>query len=395
MGLCCRWLFAVWCLQVCSSGAAQVSAFSTAYINVSFVSPETNQTTWWREEMGLYGIESPTYTVTGTVYLADPIHACANDTRFERPVSSAPWIALVERGNGCIFTSKINAAARSGASAAVIFNDYGSDNRVMRMSHPGTSIVAVMIGNAHGTKLVKLLQCDVSISMTIEVGLQRGLWMSHYSILFISISFFMITTATVCYFIFYFAQRLNNIRRQNHKQKQMKAKAKKAVGQLKVHTLKQGDKETGPDADSCAVCIESYKPGDVLSVLTCNHFFHKACVEPWLMEHRTCPMCKCDILKALGVETDVEEQHMSTVTSDLHSFPSSTEYFHTHSDSVSSIHPNSEAHTHSDAAFSGYESLHATEQLGPADHTHEGLEAVCLEVPPHYDNPAFESETRS
>ncbi len=37
-------------------------------------------------------------------------------------------------------------------------------------------------------------------------------------------------------------------------------------------------------------------------VCVCSHFFHKSCIEPWLLEHRTCPMCKCDILKALGVE---------------------------------------------------------------------------------------------
>jgi len=29
--------------------------------------------------------------------------------------------------------------------------------------------------------------------------------------------------------------------------------------------------ETGPDADTCAVCIDLYKPGDVLSVLTCKY----------------------------------------------------------------------------------------------------------------------------
>lgn len=34
----------------------------------------------------------------------------------------------------------------------------------------------------------------------------------------------------------------------------------------------------------------------------CSHFFHRSCIEPWLLEHRTCPMCKCDILKTLGVE---------------------------------------------------------------------------------------------
>ncbi|KAF7689051.1 E3 ubiquitin-protein ligase RNF128 precursor [Silurus meridionalis] len=333
MGLCCRWLLAVWCVQVCSSGAAQVSGFSTAYINVSFVSPDYNRTIWRREEMGLYGIESPTYPVTGPVYLADPIHACANDTKFDRPAGSAPWIALVQRGNGCTFTYKINAVARNGASAAVIFNDYGTDNLVIQMSHPGTSIVALMIGNTRGMNLVKLLQNGVSISMTIEVGLQRGLWMSHYSVLFISISFFIITTATVCYFIFYFAQRLNNIRQRNQKQKQMKAKAKKAIGQLKIRTLQQGD------------------------------------------------------------QTDVEEQHMSTVASDLHSFPSSTEFLHTHTNS--NTHLNSESYTHSDAASSGHESVHAVEQLGPAEHTHYGFEAVCVEMQPHYDNPAFENETRS
>ena len=32
-----------------------------------------------------------------------------------------------------------------------------------------------------------------------------------------------------------------------------------------------------------------------------SHLFHKSCIEPWLLEHRTCPMCKCDILKTLGV----------------------------------------------------------------------------------------------
>ncbi|KAF5891047.1 E3 ubiquitin-protein ligase, partial [Clarias magur] len=124
----CRWCLLVCCVQVCCSGAAGVSAFNTAYINVSFIPPDSNRTLWRREEMGLYGIESPTYTVSGAVYLSDPVHACANDTQFERPASSAPWIALVQRGGGCTFTHKINAAARAGASAAVIYND-GSDNR--------------------------------------------------------------------------------------------------------------------------------------------------------------------------------------------------------------------------------------------------------------------------
>uniref|UniRef100_A0A182NQ10 PA domain-containing protein n=1 Tax=Anopheles dirus TaxID=7168 RepID=A0A182NQ10_9DIPT len=31
-----------------------------------------------------------------------------------------------------------------------------------------------------------------------------------------------------------------------------------------------------------------------------RHEFHKVCIDPWLLEHRTCPMCKMDILKHYG-----------------------------------------------------------------------------------------------
>ncbi|KAF7666608.1 hypothetical protein LDENG_00099380 [Lucifuga dentata] len=69
----------------------------------------------------------------------------------------------------------------------------------------------------------------------------------------------------------------------------MKSEAEKAMNQLKVCTLKRGDEETGSDSYTCAVCIESYKAGEVVTVLTCDHIFHKACIEPWLLERRTCP----------------------------------------------------------------------------------------------------------
>lgn len=36
-------------------------------------------------------------------------------------------------------------------------------------------------------------------------------------------------------------------------------------------------------------------------VFHCRHLFHKSCVDPWLLDHRTCPMCKMNILKALGI----------------------------------------------------------------------------------------------
>lgn len=31
-----------------------------------------------------------------------------------------------------------------------------------------------------------------------------------------------------------------------------------------------------------------------------RHIFHRTCIDPWLLDHRTCPMCKLDVIKALG-----------------------------------------------------------------------------------------------
>lgn len=86
----------------------------------------------------------------------------------------------------------------------------------------GTSIVAVMIGNFRGMELVQLLEKSVSVSIAIELGKQHGPWMSQYSVFFVSISFFVVTAATVGYFIFYSARRLTSLRQQNRKQVQHK-----------------------------------------------------------------------------------------------------------------------------------------------------------------------------
>ncbi|KAM9539755.1 E3 ubiquitin-protein ligase RNF128-like isoform 2-T2 [Salvelinus alpinus] len=385
------WLFVASSLQVTSLHLAEATYICTAYLNVSFIDSVNNETVWRQEESGLYGQQSPKVTVMGDVYLPDPIYSCESNTFYDVPSGSKGWIALIQRGQLCSFSEKINVAASKGAIAAVIFNDLGTDNRVIQMSHPGTEgMVAIMIGHRRGMEIVELIRQGIPVSMTIEVGKQHGPWMSHYSVFFVSISFFVVTAATVGYFIFYSARRLNSVRLQNRKQKRLKAEAKKAIGQLQVRTVKRGDEETGPDADTCAVCIDAYKSGDVLTILTCNHFFHKTCIEPWLLEHRTCPMCKCDILKALGVEQPEEEHpsHQVTMPPDMRSYPSVPV-------------PDD---TRSETASSGYASVQGTEKYSsPADETHtfETLEhypdpgSVQVAIQPHYDNLAFEGDSQN
>ncbi|XP_036596309.1 E3 ubiquitin-protein ligase RNF128 [Trichosurus vulpecula] len=240
----------------------------------------------------------------------------------------------------------------------------------IRVSEEGAGdIVSIMIGNLKGTKILQSIQRGIQVTMVIEVGKKHGPWMNHYSIFFVSVSFFIVTAATVGYFIFYSARRLRNARAQNRKQRQLKADAKRAIGKLQLRALKHGDKETGPDGDSCAVCIEIFRPNDIVRILTCNHLFHKTCIDPWLLEHRTCPMCKCDILKALGVEADVEAGTVSFQTAG--SNPNIN-------GSPESYSPREED-SHSETASSGYASVQGADE--PPLEERAQSQSKCFMVP--------------
>jgi len=46
------------------------------------------------------------------------------------------------------------------------------------------------------------------------------------------------------------------------------------------------------DDDLCAVCLEKYAKGEILSKLVCNHKFHKDCTKKWLISKNVCPICR-------------------------------------------------------------------------------------------------------
>ncbi|XP_009329282.1 PREDICTED: E3 ubiquitin-protein ligase RNF128 [Pygoscelis adeliae] len=359
-----------------------------ASVSLFYFNSTSNRSVSERCECGLYGLNSPLLSAWGLVGIPKSANLQACDANTQFTVTSPPWIALIERGN-CSFAEKIKVAARRGARAAVIYNALDKGNDTVLMSHLGAeSIVAIMIGNLKGMEILHRIESGMTVTMVIEVGKKHGPWMNQYSIFFISVSFFIVTAATMGYFIFYSARRLRIARAQSRNQQQLKARAKKAIEQLQLRTLKQGDKETGPDGDSCVVCIELYKPNEVVRILTCNHLFHKSCIDPWLLEHRTCPMCKCDILKVLGVEVDVEEGAESAQT--------------TVSSETSNVPTVNEEDNRSETASSGYASVQGADESVLEEHApseNDNMHLVnneshpsAVNVLPHIDNPSFEAD---
>ncbi|XP_051939641.1 RING finger protein 150a isoform X3 [Hippocampus zosterae] len=261
---------------------AEKEEWYTAFVNITYLDPLTARPRSDKSECGRYGEHSPKREARGLVLapsLTQDRQMCDPAARFPPASrSAAAWVALVAEGN-CTYREKIRNAASQNASAVVVYNVGSSGtNDTITMPHSGTGdIVAIMIPQHKGREIMALLEQNIAVTLHITVG-TRNLQKYRF--------------------------RYANARDRN--QRRLGDAAKKAISKLPVRTIKKGDKETERDFDSCAVCIEPYKPNDVVRVLPCRHVFHKHCVDPWLHDHQTCPMCKMNILKALGISLNVD-----------------------------------------------------------------------------------------
>ncbi|KAJ2706141.1 hypothetical protein FB645_001898 [Coemansia sp. IMI 203386] len=57
-----------------------------------------------------------------------------------------------------------------------------------------------------------------------------------------------------------------------------------------------------PTTESCVICLDSYSEKCVVRVLACDHVFHAACVDKWLLRRSSrCPLCNSDTRRPLGL----------------------------------------------------------------------------------------------
>lgn len=53
------------------------------------------------------------------------------------------------------------------------------------------------------------------------------------------------------------------------------------------------DQEMTPSSNYCVICLENFVDGESCRLFpVCNHIFHSVCIDQWLKEHLTCPVCR-------------------------------------------------------------------------------------------------------
>ncbi|XP_072040041.1 RING finger protein 150-like isoform X2 [Amphiura filiformis] len=263
-----------------------------------------NVTTEIHEEYGRFG-EGPISSSKGFL-LHSKASGCVPYTRKDVPRDERnklmSWIALMKRGN-CTEKQKIEFAQKLNASAVVIYNDQpGTEIATITNRHDRGHIPVIVIKSEDGRHLAELVDNGTNVTMEISIGsrvIQRIQVKKSWCYLF-RVSFIVLMTISLAWLVFYYIQRFRYAQARGRTQKRLGRAAKKAITKLPSRTLRDGDEELSDEF--CPICLETYTSSDCIRILPCKHYYHKNCVDQWLIEHRTCPMCKLNILKALGYQ---------------------------------------------------------------------------------------------
>ncbi|CAG7683773.1 unnamed protein product [Allacma fusca] len=265
------------------------------------------------------------------------------------------WIALIKRGN-CTFEKKLENAWRSKAAAMVVYDIDAKDeldHMDLKSATHNYNIPGVLTYKWKGEEIASLVDNGTAVTMYITVGDSRTSYngINRTSVLFVSISFIVLMIISLAWLVFYYVQRFRYLHAKDRLAQRLCNAAKKALAKIPTRNIKLTDKEMNSEGECCAVCIEVYRSGDTLRTLPCKHEFHKTCVDPWLLEHRTCPMCKMDILKYYGfiftgsqesiLHLDLDDNVMNSSESRETDSPSHEPHHPTHHTAQMDEHPQS------------------------------------------------------
>lgn len=58
---------------------------------------------------------------------------------------------------------------------------------------------------------------------------------------------------------------------------------------LPIETVNEND-------GTCSICLDTFKDQEKARVMPCSHKYHLLCIDKWLMQHSSCPLCKVECI---------------------------------------------------------------------------------------------------
>ncbi|XP_029127697.1 probable E3 ubiquitin-protein ligase ATL45 [Cajanus cajan] len=89
---------------------------------------------------------------------------------------------------------------------------------------------------------------------------------------------------------------------------------------IPTHTYRKqkvddGEAGDGDDGGTCAVCLGDFEEGEELRTLPeCMHCFHVACIDTWLSNNSSCPICRSSATPSVEVLHSSDHEHSMDIS---------------------------------------------------------------------------------
>ena len=97
-----------------------------------------------------------------------------------------------------------------------------------------------------------------------------------------------------------------------------KAFPSKPYSKLKQTLIRMKDRKFM--VQECVICIEPIRNDTQCRMLSCFHIFHSECVEKWLIENASCPMCAKVLVSKDDIKLDLKKHQMNSIVVDNECF---------------------------------------------------------------------------
>eukprot|EP00249_Psilotum_nudum_P012108 c23583_g2_i1 orf=333-1490(+) len=247
----------------------------------------TNESLPFPDVEATFAPQIPNAGIAGVLFAAIPIHACEPLQNMYEMSSLVSRFLLVERGL-CNFVTKVHHAQEAGYAAAIVYNNEDSNDMVtMSGSGLGIQIPAIFVSKQVGEVLWQF-NGDVTARCYIFPSFENTAW----SVMAVSFLSLLVVSAVLLTFFLIRRHRLHRIGTRPLS-REPAGMSPREVRSLPVIMYNDNGNVI---AETCAICLEEYAIGENLRILPCQHEFHVACIDQWLITQRSfCPICKQDV----------------------------------------------------------------------------------------------------
>ncbi|KAJ8286010.1 hypothetical protein GJAV_G00033500 [Gymnothorax javanicus] len=287
-----------------------VFAKDTAFVEVVLFesSPTGEYNTYTTGLQGRFSKAGATISAEGEIVQMHPLGLCNNND--EEDLYEYGWVGVVkleqpELDPSCLTVlGKAKRAVQRGATAVIFDVSENPDaiDQLNQVAEDPLKRPVVYVKGGDATRLMNIVNKQKVARARIQHKPPRP--PSEYFDMGIFLAFFVVVSL-VCLVL------LIKIKlKQRRSQSSMNRMAVQALEKMETRKFKakmKGHRESScaasdslscSSSSDCAICLEKYIDGEELRVIPCAHRFHKKCVDPWLLQHHTCPHCRHNIIES-------------------------------------------------------------------------------------------------